>query len=272
MAGSRASLVPLEILTSSGKRTSVKWTNKAPSKKPTRTGINDMNLFSLYVWSVISSAGSSNDQKVAAVMTPAANPKLASRNDRLKNVMQPNHFSTSFIFLLNLDFLADLLCIHWRKRRYQHRLQSAPRWRACRRAPWKQINEQINELEAWELRLQGCCCWNYLNDRVITNEHFIKSDKIYSFDCFQLKSPTRQTALALTSQSAGATEDWRVLGGRESRLAFNSEHIKTTTCLRRCLYVVHVVQRSPPSSALANQLRRSLIITSLSKSNEKSSF
>jgi len=56
-------------LTLSGNKMSVKQTKPAPKKNPINIGINVKNLFSSFECAVISSAGKSKDQKVAAVIT-----------------------------------------------------------------------------------------------------------------------------------------------------------------------------------------------------------
>ena len=71
------------LYTVSGRRISVIYTKKQPSKKPTITGIKDKSLFSPFILSPISRAGNSKDQKLAAIITPDAKPRLASRNVRL---------------------------------------------------------------------------------------------------------------------------------------------------------------------------------------------
>ena len=67
----------------SGSRISEMYTKKAPNKNPTTTGINESSLFfSPLIRSPISSAGTSNDQNEAAVITPDAKPRLPSRKER----------------------------------------------------------------------------------------------------------------------------------------------------------------------------------------------
>lgn len=73
----------MSYITVSGKRMSVIYTKKQPSKKPNITGIKDKSLFSPFILSPISSAGKSKDQKLAAIITPEAKPRLASRKVRL---------------------------------------------------------------------------------------------------------------------------------------------------------------------------------------------
>ena len=67
--------------TFSGNKISVIYTKNAPSKNPNTTGINAKNLLSPFNFSPISKAGNNNDQKEAAIITPLANPRLASRKD-----------------------------------------------------------------------------------------------------------------------------------------------------------------------------------------------
>lgn len=57
-------------------------TKSAPNKKPKATGINAYSPFSPYILDSVacSMAGDSKDQNDAAVMTPAANPKLVSKS------------------------------------------------------------------------------------------------------------------------------------------------------------------------------------------------
>lgn len=61
---------------------SVPNTNNAPNKKPKATGINAYSPLAPYNFdsAACSMAGDNNDQKDAAVITPAANPKLVSNN------------------------------------------------------------------------------------------------------------------------------------------------------------------------------------------------
>lgn len=63
-------------------KTSVNHTKSAPNKKPIVAGTNANSPFSPYTvdFSAISIAGASNDQYEAAVITPAAKPKLTSSN------------------------------------------------------------------------------------------------------------------------------------------------------------------------------------------------
>jgi hypothetical protein len=51
--------------------------NNAPIRKPTAAGIHDIVG---YILSDISIAGFSNDQKLAAIITPPVNPSIASSN------------------------------------------------------------------------------------------------------------------------------------------------------------------------------------------------
>ena len=72
---------------------SVKCTKPAPMKIPIMTGSSESNLFE-YNCSALSNAGKISDQNEAAVITPAAKPRLASKNERLyplktKTVAEP---------------------------------------------------------------------------------------------------------------------------------------------------------------------------------------
>lgn len=60
------------------------WTLSKINQNLKITGINDNILLSPFNLSPISRAGNSRDQNDAAIITPLANPRLASRKDRLK--------------------------------------------------------------------------------------------------------------------------------------------------------------------------------------------